>query len=76
MVKKLQTVDDVIEKLGGFDVVREMTKRNGAFTVPMWKHREKFPPNTFTIMNAALRAKGFSAPATLWGMPHFENASS
>lgn len=69
MVKKLHTAEDVISELGGVDVVRELTKRNGRWTVPMWKHREKFPPNTYTVMKAALKAKGATAPESLWGMP-------
>ena len=72
MVKKLKTVDEVIEKLGGFDAVRTLTKRGGTFTVPMWKHRKKFPPDTLPVLQAALHSKGFSAPMALWGMPEFE----
>jgi hypothetical protein len=69
MFRQLHTVEEVISELGGFEVVKELTGRRGNFTVPMWKHREKFPPNTFILMKAALEAKGASAPASLWGMP-------
>jgi hypothetical protein len=72
MAKQLHTVEDVISELGGFDAVQKLTNRNGRWTVPMWKHREKFPPNTFILMTAALKAKGACAPASLWGMPSLE----
>lgn len=68
MVKKLKTVEEVISELGGFDAVKELTNRGGRWTVPMWKHREKFPPNTYAIMKSALRAKNADAPASLWNM--------
>lgn len=74
MAKQLNTVEDVISELGGFDAVKELTNRNSSSAVPMWKHREKFPPNTFTVMTAALKAKGARAPASLWGMPVTEGA--
>lgn len=76
MAKQLHTVEEVISELGGFDAVRELTNRRGQWTVPMWKHRKKFPPTTFTVLKAALDAKGASAPVTLWGMPQPEGASS
>lgn len=67
-MRQLQSVEDVISELGGFDSVKELTKRDGTFTVPMWKHRKKFPPDTYLVMKAALDAKGAEAPAELWGM--------
>lgn len=75
MAKQLHTVEDVIVELGGFDAVKALTNRSGQWTVPMWKHRKKFPPNTFTIITAALKAKGAKAPESLWGMPMMEKAS-
>ena len=69
MVKKLKTVGEVISHLGGNAAVRDLTNRNSnPSTVLMWKHRERFPPNTYAIMNAALRAKNADAPASLWDM--------
>lgn len=75
MVRHLKTVNEVISELGGFDGVKDLTNRNSPSVVPMWKHRNKFPPNTFTVMSAALAAKGARAPASLWGMPACEVAS-
>jgi hypothetical protein len=68
MVKQLQTIKEVITELGGPDSVRELTGREGAFTVPMWKNRKKFPSDTYLVMKAALDAKGVEAPASLWGI--------
>jgi len=68
MIKQLHTVEEVISALGGFDVVKELTNRNSPSVVPMWKHREQFPPNTYAVMKAALRSKNADAPASLWNM--------
>ena len=68
MVKQLKTVEEVISALGGPGAVRELTGRYSASVVPMWKSRQSFPPNTFLLMKAALRAKGVDAPAALWNM--------
>lgn len=68
MVRQLNTVEDVISELGGFDAVRELTGRDSASAVPMWKVRQTFPANTFSIMKKALHAKGADAPDALWNM--------
>lgn len=68
MVKQLHTVEEVISELGGFDAVRELTGRDSASAVPMWKVRQTFPTNTFSIMKKALLAKGADAPDELWSM--------
>ena len=72
MSKQLNTVDEVISELGGFDAVKELTSRSSASAVPMWKNRKRFPTNTYTTMKAALAAKGCSAPSKLWDMPEVE----
>lgn len=68
MVKQLNTVEEVISELGA-DVVKELTKRDSASAVPMWKNRKRFPATTYTILKTALQERGMSAPDTLWGMP-------
>ena len=68
MAKELHTVGEVISELGGFAVVQEMTRREGKFTVQMWKNRNRFPPNTYTILKSALQERGITAPDNLWGM--------
>lgn len=66
----LETVDDVIEQLGGTKKVAELTnRRTDSSTVLMWKTRERFPSNTFTILQPALEQLGFTAPNHLWRMP-------
>lgn len=68
MVKQLQTIEEVISELGGFDAVKELTRRDSASAVPMWKSRKMFPTNTYAVMKAALNSKGADAPARLWNM--------
>lgn len=68
MVKQLTTVEEVISELGA-DVVKELTKRDSASAVPMWKNRKRFPATTYTILKTALQERGMSAPDALWGMP-------
>jgi hypothetical protein len=67
MKRNLETVEDVIAALGGPKRVAALTAR--ATAVPMWKNRKRFPAKTFTILQAALRDMGLSAPNGLWGMP-------
>jgi hypothetical protein len=68
MITHLHTVEEVIDELGGFDAVKELTNRNSPSAVPMWKNRNKFPPNTYVAMISALHAIGKTAPSSLWGM--------
>jgi hypothetical protein len=69
MIKRLQTVEEVIAELGGPKAVGQLTERKSASAVPMWKNRKRFPPKTYTILQAALKERGLSAPNDLWGMP-------
>ena len=69
MIKRLQTVEEVITELGGFQAVAEMTGKESISAVPTWKWRKRFPAKTFTILQAALQQRGLSAPNELWGMP-------
>jgi hypothetical protein len=64
----LDTVDAVIDTLGGTEQVRKITRYNETSAVPMWKNRGKFPAKTFKVMQDALRERGFTAPPELWGM--------
>jgi hypothetical protein len=71
MAKKLiilNTVDDVIDALGGTEAVRQITKYRKPSAVPMWKHRKKLPPSTYKVLQEALRERGMTAPHHLWGM--------
>jgi hypothetical protein len=75
MTKQLSTVEEVISELGGFDAVKDLTHRTSSSAVPVWKFRQKFPPNTFAVMMEALEAKGATAPETLWGMTQREDVA-
>jgi hypothetical protein len=69
MAKRLNTVEEVISELGGYNAVRELTNRHGTpSTVLMWKVRKSFPPNTYAVMKAALHARNADAPDSLWNM--------
>lgn len=68
MVQHLQTHDEVISFLGGFEAVKELTRRKTVSNVSMWKLRKRFPPDTYIVMTDALAAKGAAAPPALWGM--------
>jgi len=70
MIKHLETVDEVIEELGGTKAVAELTdRRKDSSVVLMWKNRKRFPANTFTAIQPALKRRNAAAPNSLWGMP-------
>ena len=64
---ELEDTQSVLDALGGNTAVSELT---GATPKAVWNWRgfETFPSNTYVVMIRALEAKGFTAPATLWGM--------
>lgn len=72
---KLNTVEEVILKLGGVKAVQELTRRASDSAVPNWKLRKAFPTNTYAVMKAALESKGCTAPDDLWGMEVVQVAS-
>jgi hypothetical protein len=63
----LTSTNAVIAELGGTQAVADLTKRayNAAFN---WHAQHAFPSNTYVVMTAALAARGFCAPDSLWGM--------
>jgi hypothetical protein len=67
MEKQLLTTGDVIDALGGTEKVAEITRRKYT-AVWNWKKAEAFPPNTFLILQDALKSKGLEAPLSLWRM--------
>ena len=72
----LTTTREVTAALGGLKAVANLTGRKyNATTNWVSGEVQKFPPNTFVALNAALAAIGKSAPASLWGMKIPENAS-
>jgi len=71
----LDSIEDIIDELGGLKAVGALTGRKSG-VVWNWKDRKAFPTNTYVVMQAALRAKGVDAPASLWGMPEPERVHS
>ncbi len=69
MKEHLETIDQVIEKLGGSRAVAEITGRGTSISmVPSWRYRKRFPAQSYKRMQDALEERGFSAPDSLWGM--------
>ena len=70
----LTTVAEVIEQLGGPTAVGRIAGRS-AQSVVNWRAAEKFPADTFLILDAALKQRDLSAPPSLWGMLEPERAA-
>lgn len=64
---ELNTTSLVMDALGGNPSVAELTGSNTK-AVWNWRGSETFPSNTYVAMIEALRLKGMTAPASLWGM--------
>lgn len=64
---QLETVDQVIDALGGTSAVARRTARDPR-AVSNWRMRGKLPSNTYPILVHDLAAKGHRAPAELWGI--------
>ena len=78
----LTTTKAVVNAIGGghedetkVQVIARMTGRNysAAFN---WTKQYTFPSNTYVVMKAALEAKGYDAPDSLWGMTPAEIAEA
>lgn len=67
MRRKLRTIGEVIEALGGNVAVRRRTGRSPQ-AVTNWRARGRFPRETYLLINGDLRRLRCSAPASLWGM--------
>jgi hypothetical protein len=63
----LNSAAEVFNELGGNAGLEELTGSKPS-TVSMWKKAGNFPTNTYLIMTQALRERGKTAPASLWGM--------
>lgn len=66
-MQELSTTSDVLDELGGNGPVSELTSSTPK-AVSNWRGFETFPSNTYVAMTEALRARGKTAPASLWGM--------
>jgi hypothetical protein len=71
----LRTAEAVVEALGGLEEVCRIT---GANLKQAWHWHGRagmFPANTYVVMQRALRARGFEAPARLWNMKGLDKAA-
>lgn len=70
-MRELQTVDEVIDQLGGTAATARLTARKDQH-VSNWRAAKRLPADTFLILRAALAERGLTAPARLWGIrePH------
>lgn len=66
-MEELNSTSEVIDALGGNPAVAGLTASTPK-AVWNWRGFETFPSNTYVVMIGALRAKGKTAPASLWGM--------
>lgn len=73
MITRLNSIEEVIDALGGNREVASLTGRKSLHAVSMWKNRNAFPGSTLLIMQAALKTRGKSAPSQLWGIPEAAN---
>lgn len=75
-MRRLRTVVDVIDTLGGLDAVCELTEANEK-AVCHWISRTKiFPANTYVVMQRKLRKRKASAPDWLWNMRGIERRAA
>lgn len=66
MVEKVKTAAEAIEALGGD---AELARRLEVSVQTVWNWRERgLPSRYFLVLNSMLKRKGFSAPASLWGI--------
>jgi hypothetical protein len=67
VMEELTKTAEVMDALGGNLAVAELT---GSKPKAVWNWRgfKTFPTNTYIVMINALRQKGKTAPASLWGM--------
>lgn len=66
-MEELTDARAVVERLGGIKAVAELTQRKYT-AAANWPAFNKFPPNTFFVMQEALKERRCKAPASLWGM--------
>jgi hypothetical protein len=66
-VSSLLNTNEVIDVLGGTLAVAWLTGR-GKTAVSNWRRAQRFPPNTYVTLTAALSTRGLSAPPWLWAM--------
>lgn len=66
--RELTSASEIVKELGGNTAVARLTDRKAPQVVSNWISDNSFPPNTFLVLNAELRARGCRAPSSLWRM--------
>ena len=74
-MKRLRTVEEVVEELDGLPGVCELTEANLKQAWHWVGRAGQFPANTYVIMQRSLKARGFEAPARLWNMKGVDKAA-
>lgn len=64
---QLSKTSEVVDALGGYLAVADLTGSKPK-AASNWRRFQTFPSNTYVAMIKALREKGKTAPASLWGM--------
>lgn len=64
---ELDSARAIVETLGGIKSVAGLTDREYS-AAANWPAFGKFPANTYVAMIGALKERGYTAPASLWGM--------
>lgn len=64
-MRRIVSVKEVIEVLGGVSAVQAMTRVN-IKAVYHWVQVETFPARLHHMMKMALKRRGYTAPARLW----------
>lgn len=76
MVRKLTSVEEVVSALGGSKATGELARRASPSAGWNWIDRNGFPPDTYVVIQAALKEIGATAPDALWGMVEPERVAS
>ena len=66
-VRTLTTTKSVVDELGGYHAVAELTG-SAVKAAENWRRFDTFPSKHFLVMSAALEKRNCAAPASLWGM--------
>jgi len=65
MVMHITNVEDVIDALGGNELVAELTS-NTITAIYNWRANGKFPADTYLLIQDELKSRGRNAPNHLW----------
>jgi hypothetical protein len=69
-MKELNSVDEVIAELGGPTAAARISALGvSAQAVSNWRMRKRLPAEKYLVVSSELRQRGFSAPASLFGIP-------